>query len=84
MNESPCAICGGGRRQARVSVEHWSDGQLMIVRNVPAQVCDRCGERFFLCDIADFVYTKLQAGDSPDEILSIPAWDFDRAQAVAG
>ena len=82
MRKSLCGVCGGTRKRQRVNVERWHEGQLLVVKNVPAEVCARCGERFFHGDVAEFIYEKLQAHEAPDEILSVPAWDFEK-EAVA-
>lgn len=81
MKKSLCGICGGSREHRRVSIERWYKGQLLVVKNVPAEICARCGERFFHGDVAEFIYEKLRAREAPDEILSVPAWDFEKVAA---
>jgi YgiT-type zinc finger domain-containing protein len=43
-----CVICKEGDLQSRiVSVNFERDGAWLVVQNVPALVCDGCGERYF-------------------------------------
>jgi YgiT-type zinc finger domain-containing protein len=40
-------LCGVGRVPGRVSYSADVGGTVVVVRNVPATVCDRCGEHWF-------------------------------------
>ncbi len=43
-----CHFCGGTVAEQRVVVDYrWGHELLAIIENVPAGVCDRCGERYF-------------------------------------
>jgi YgiT-type zinc finger domain-containing protein len=42
-----CALCGGGRAPGRVSYTVDVGTTVVVVRNVPATVCDQCGESWF-------------------------------------
>jgi len=45
---SLCPICHVGYlRQEHSTYTQWHEGQLVVVPNVPAQVCDYCGEAHF-------------------------------------
>ena len=41
-----CAICGGDRVPGRITSMTDLDGCVLVVRNVPASVCDQCGEEW--------------------------------------
>jgi len=43
-----CHFCGGTVVEQRVVVDYrWGDDLLAIIEDVPAGVCDTCGERYF-------------------------------------
>jgi YgiT-type zinc finger domain-containing protein len=43
-----CPICHIGQmREAHVTYTQWHEGQLIVVPNVPAQVCDYCDETHY-------------------------------------
>lgn len=39
-----CAICGGNMRTGETMVSVDTGDGVVVVRNVPAHVCDQCGE----------------------------------------
>lgn len=50
-----CEFCGGLTRQRRVKRQHWLRGQLYIVEDVEAEVCQECGERYFHAKTLDAI-----------------------------
>jgi YgiT-type zinc finger domain-containing protein len=42
-----CDFCQGQTKARRVTKHHWHNGRLFIVENVPAEVCQECGERYY-------------------------------------
>ncbi len=42
-----CPRCGACMRPAVVRTAIWAEDRLCIIEDVPAQVCDSCGERFY-------------------------------------
>lgn len=48
MNETRCHICGGTDFvDRRVEYIYRRKGNYLVVRDVPCEVCLRCGERFY-------------------------------------
>ena len=42
-----CYFCKGKTEKQRVTVDYrWGD-KLVVIENVPAEVCTQCGERYF-------------------------------------
>ncbi|MCD4738595.1 MAG: type II toxin-antitoxin system MqsA family antitoxin [Anaerolineae bacterium] len=42
-----CYFCGGQVREKKVDViRHW-DGRIIMIEDVPAGVCEQCGERYY-------------------------------------
>ncbi|WP_373895577.1 type II toxin-antitoxin system MqsA family antitoxin [Virgibacillus natechei] len=42
-----CYICNGDIETKRVSVEREWNGKKIVIQDVPAEVCEQCGERYF-------------------------------------
>jgi YgiT-type zinc finger domain-containing protein len=43
-----CPICRSGEtRPGLATFQHEQDGHIVLVRNVPAEVCTQCGEPYF-------------------------------------
>jgi YgiT-type zinc finger domain-containing protein len=48
VNETLCHICGGTDfEERRVEYIYRRHGNYLVVRNVPCEVCLRCGERYY-------------------------------------
>ena len=50
-----CEFCGGETKRKNVKRQHWLNKKLYIVENVNAEVCQKCGERYFHAKILDAI-----------------------------
>ncbi len=48
-----CEFCSWKTRNKKVKRQHWLQGKLYIVENVPAEVCLDWGERYFCVTTLD-------------------------------
>ena len=48
-----CEFCGAKTSKKKVKKQHWYHGDLYIIENVEAEVCNECGERYFHATILD-------------------------------
>jgi YgiT-type zinc finger domain-containing protein len=49
-----CPICKHGETQAgEASITLERNGAVLVVRNVPAQVCDNCGEAYHSAEVTE-------------------------------
>ncbi len=48
-----CEFCGTETLKKKVKKQHWYHGDLYIIENVEAEVCNECGERYFHATILD-------------------------------
>ena len=61
-----CIRCGGILRSSKVEIHRrWGD-QWYIVRDVPANVCEDCGEEYYHAKVL------MQIDEMRDEILNSP------------
>jgi len=65
---APCPSCHVGHlREERSTYTQWHDGQLIIVPNVPSQVCDYCGETHFHPVVLERLHQLLWAEVGPPD-----------------
>ena len=51
-NYANCSFCGGEVVEKKVSVDfRWGD-DLVIIEDVPAGVCNQCGEKYFTAEVS--------------------------------
>lgn len=63
---SRCLICQGETSGRNITYTQWFEGELVAVQNVPAEVCDRCGEQYFSPEtvnrIQEVIYSRCPSG----------------------
>ena len=57
MNEQKCPLCGGAKRNSATTFTVDYNSGVVVVRNVPALVCNQCGEEW----IPDEIAAKLES-----------------------
>ena len=72
MKASECEYCSGGIRQKKVTVDHWYEGKLVIIKDVPVGVCQECGQRYYAAATLDRLDTMAQNSDAAPERISVP------------
>jgi YgiT-type zinc finger domain-containing protein len=76
-----CYYCGGELVEQLTTFVYETNGQFQIVRNVPAFVCSRCGEKEYTQEVTREILEFLRHPSTPVEILNIPAYDLEPAEA---
>ena len=71
-----CHFCGGDLIEQLTTFLHEQDGQVWVIRNVPAYVCRQCGEKEYSQEITRQILTFLKQPSRPAEILHVPAYDM--------
>jgi HTH-type transcriptional regulator/antitoxin MqsA len=78
-NYGECEICNTPLQEKRVNQDFWIRGELIIVEDVPAGVCPRCGEKIVKADVGRRIANLL--GDSGQiakaRRIPVPAIRFD-------
>jgi len=76
-----CAYCGSGTVEDLVKSVFWVDGRLLIVKNIPARVCQRCRQPFYDEETADNI-SELDKGKSLPGVTrryeSVPVFSLNR------
>ncbi|MEW5828243.1 MAG: YgiT-type zinc finger protein [Chloroflexota bacterium] len=71
-----CHFCGGELKKQLTTFLHEDNGQVWVVRNVPAYVCVQCGEKEFYRATTKQLLSLLKQPPRPSEILHVPAYDM--------
>ena len=72
MKELECEYCGGFVQPKKVTVEHWYEGKLVIIKGVPVGVCKECGERYYEAATLEQLDAMAQNSESAQERISVP------------
>lgn len=80
-----CEICDTPMIEKYIKQTFWIRGELIVVENVLAGVCQQCGEKVVNADVGHWLEALLQ---NPDQIakaprISVPSIKFDiEAEAI--
>jgi YgiT-type zinc finger domain-containing protein len=75
-----CSLCGGEVTEKRITVDYrWGDALAALIENVPAGVCEVCGEQYFKAEIVKAMERLAHSAERPKKIIEVPL----REMAVA-
>jgi HTH-type transcriptional regulator/antitoxin MqsA len=78
-----CVFCGGKVISKHVTFIYEHDEQLLVIKNVPAEVCTACGERTYAPEITDEILKFAQQRFKPVELIEVPVFNYGHKVAVA-
>lgn len=71
-----CYFCKGKAQNQLVTVDYrWGD-KLIVIKNVPAQVCSQCGERYFDAEVSRQMEHIVLKGEKPLTSINVPICEF--------
>ncbi len=72
-----CHICGSNDIKTELVKETFEiEGRLLIIENIPAQVCQRCGEVTFSSEIAENIRLIATGNKKPTKTLPVEVFAF--------
>lgn len=71
-----CYFCGGKVKEEEVSVDFWWGEKLVIFEDVPARVCQQCGEKFFGAEVYKEMESMVQRGEKPFTRTTVDVINF--------
>ncbi len=80
-SEATCEACGAVTQEDVVTVTLWPAGELVLIEDVPAQVCRDCGGRFFDQQVGARIQKLAQggfAGRLAARHITIPVYAWPR------
>lgn len=69
-------MCGGKTTKKLVTAENWWGNEFMLIENVPAWVCDNCGEQYFEPKVCEELDRLRQAPPASKKMIKIPVYNF--------
>lgn len=76
-----CDLCSGGLAPGKTTLEVWREGRLVVIRDVPADVCVRCNEAYISSVVSERLdHFLIESQDHPPEqYLSVPQYSASQA-----
>lgn len=74
-----CYFCKGTVVSQSTSVDFWWGEELKIIENVPAGVCQQCGEKYFDSHVYRAMERLAQGTGSPIRRLSVDVMRYSAA-----
>jgi YgiT-type zinc finger domain-containing protein len=72
-----CHVCGSTRaHNEQVSEVFLIDSKPVLVENIPAQVCDRCGEEIFSAETTEKVRLLVHGAVKPVKSVSMDVFAY--------
>ena len=86
MNDSidRCDLCGGELKPGTTVLEIWRGEELIVIRDVPADVCQQCHEAYISADVSERLDRFLEEHHQhrPERYLAVP--QYAAVQAIGG
>lgn len=57
---SKCYLCGGRLKKQKVDIARYWGKELIALNDVPALICQKCGERYFEAKVSSQIDKKIQ------------------------
>jgi YgiT-type zinc finger domain-containing protein len=76
-----CEFCEGEMKQRRILARFRYSGQTIYVENVPAWVCDKCGEEYFDAPVYKSLEQIARQRERIQRVISFPLAEFDMTVA---
>jgi len=71
-----CSFCGGRVKKGKVTFTCEHEGKLLLVENVPSEVCVQCGEKTYSPEVTDELLRFAKEKIRPVKTLKVPVFDF--------
>ena len=81
MKGDRCEFCAGEMEQQRVLARFRFKGETIYIDNVPAWVCNKCGEQYYDALVYKRLEEIAQQRERIQRVISFPLAEFDMAVA---
>lgn len=71
-----CAICEGAVKEEVIKVELWVEDKLVVIEDVPARVCESCGEKYFSARVSKQIDRLLESDVKAKRKLEVPVFSL--------
>ena len=79
-----CDVCGGELRPDTTTLEIWRGEELVVIRDVPADVCQQCNEAYISASVSERLdhFLGEYQRHRPERYLAVP--QYSGVQAMGG
>ena len=79
-----CDLCGGELKPGKSTLEIWRGEELLVIRDVPADVCQQCNEAYISADVSERLdhFLEEYQRHRPERYLAVP--QYSAVQAMGG
>jgi len=71
-----CEFCNGQKITKKTKKQHWFKGQLYIIENVDALICNECGERYYHATVLDKIDKMINNKHDVKAYMNVEVIDF--------
>lgn len=71
-----CVFCGGKVTRKHVTFAYDEGGKYLFVENVPAEVCQQCGERTYSPEVTDNLLQYAESSHEPIRTIQVPVFRY--------
>ena len=76
MQDEAREYCSGELRTKTVTVHYRHKGKLVLIENVPARVCRRCGEKYYDAVTIERMEAIARRKKTGEKMVMVPVRDF--------
>lgn len=75
-----CDFCEGKLAQGKKTLEFWRGEELIVIRNVPAYVCQQCGEGYFSAEVSKKLdlFIEQDFRCEPENYITVPQYSAEQ------
>ena len=83
-NYGECEICNTPLQERTIQQDFWIKGKLVVIENVPAGVCPKCGEKVVNAGVGEHIAGLLKDSERIDKAptISVPLIKYEVATEV--
>jgi YgiT-type zinc finger domain-containing protein len=79
-----CDLCGGQLKPGQTTLEIWRGAEMLVIKDVPADVCEQCHEAYISADVSERLdyFLREYHQRRPERYLAVP--QFSAVQIMEG
>lgn len=71
-----CDYCGGTLIPRTTQIDFRVKGELIMIEDVPAEVCNRCGEKYLSAEVDAGIEELLRRNPTADKTITVPVFKW--------
>lgn len=71
-----CIFCGGETIAKKTSFVYEGDDEYLVIENVPAEICMKCGEKTYSPEVTDELLGFSKKRFEPVKTIEVPVFDY--------